>query len=300
VAWLGPPVSAIKNMGDKIQSKVIAEEAGVSIIPGYDGEIESLEHAIKVSNDIGYPVLVKAAAGGGGKGMRTCYNDQEVKEAYPMAKSEALKFFADDRLLVEKYIENPHHIEFQVLCAPPPGLDKPEKPEDLRVVVFPERECSIQRRNQKVVEESPSCLLTQETRLKMVEQVKRLCQKVGYQSAGTVEWLVDEKQNFYFLEMNTRLQVEHPITEAVTGVDLVKGMLWVGAKMGLPPELQIEGDLMPHKGHAIEARIYAEDPLRGYLPSTGPLVPYKEPPSPAKGSSYLRLDSGVIEGHVGT
>ncbi|KAG7354680.1 carboxylase propionyl-CoA carboxylase [Nitzschia inconspicua] len=298
VAWLGPPVSAIRDMGDKIRSKEIAEAAGVSIIPGYDGEIESLEHAIQVSNDIGYPVLVKAAAGGGGKGMRTCYNDQEVKEAYPMAKSEAMKFFADDRLLVEKYIENPHHIEFQVLCSPPPGVTTCEKPEDLQVVVFPERECSIQRRNQKVVEESPSCLLTEETRLKMVEQVKRLCQKVGYQSAGTVEWLVDEKQNFYFLEMNTRLQVEHPITEAVTGVDLVKGMLWVGAKMGLPPELQIEGTLMPYKGHAIEARIYAEDPVRGYLPSTGPLVPYKEPVALGKGESYLRLDSGVIEGHV--
>jgi propionyl-CoA carboxylase alpha chain len=300
VAWLGPPTSAIRDMGDKIRSKEIAEAAGVTIIPGYDGEIESLEHAIEVSNSIGYPVLVKAAAGGGGKGMRTCYNDQEVKEAYPLAKSEAKKFFADDRLLVEKYIENPHHIEFQVLCSPPPGVTTLEKPEDLQVVVFPERECSIQRRNQKVIEESPSCLLTEETRLKMAEQVKQLCQKVGYQSAGTVEWLVDEQQNFYFLEMNTRLQVEHPISEAVTGVDLVKGMLWVGAKMGLPPEFQIEGTLMPHKGHAIEARIYAEDPVRGYLPSTGPLVLYKEPAAPGKGESYLRLDSGVVEGHVGT
>jgi propionyl-CoA carboxylase alpha chain len=287
-------------MGDKIRSKEIAEAAGVSIIPGYDGTIESLEHALQVSNDVGYPVLVKAAAGGGGKGMRTCYNDQEVREAYPMTKSEAKKFFADDRLLVEKYIENPHHIEFQVLCSHPPGVKELARPEDLQVVVFPERECSIQRRNQKVVEESPSCLLTDETRTKMVEQVKRLCQKVGYVSAGTVEWLVDENQNFYFLEMNTRLQVEHPITEAVTGVDLVKGMLWVGAGWGLPPEFQIEGDLMPHKGHAVEARIYAEDPLRGYLPSTGPLVPYKEPVATGKGESYLRLDSGVIEGHVGT
>lgn len=298
VAWLGPGISAIQDMGDKIRSKEIAEQAGVSIIPGYDGVIESLEHALQVSNDIGYPVLVKAAAGGGGKGMRTCYDDQEVREAFVMAKSEAKKFFADDRLLIEKYIENPHHIEFQVLCSPPPG-GKLEKPEDLQVVVFPERECSIQRRNQKIIEESPSCLLTQETRLKMVEQVKMLCQRVGYVSAGTVEWLVDEKQNFYFLEMNTRLQVEHPVTEAVTGVDLVKGMLWVGAGRGFPPELQITGDLMPHKGHAVEARIYAEDPLRGYLPSTGPLVQYKEPETgtPAD-ESYLRMDSGVIEGHV--
>eukprot|EP00339_Tiarina_fusa_P012865 CAMPEP_0117003228 /NCGR_PEP_ID=MMETSP0472-20121206/4616_1 /TAXON_ID=693140 ORGANISM="Tiarina fusus, Strain LIS" /NCGR_SAMPLE_ID=MMETSP0472 /ASSEMBLY_ACC=CAM_ASM_000603 /LENGTH=735 /DNA_ID=CAMNT_0004703803 /DNA_START=155 /DNA_END=2362 /DNA_ORIENTATION=- len=296
VVWLGPPVSAIHDMGDKIRSKEIAEAAGVSIIPGYDGTIESLEHCLEVSNQVGYPVLVKAAAGGGGKGMRTCYNDAEVREAYPMAKSEAKKFFADDRLLVEKFIENPHHIEFQVLCSPPPG-GKLEKPEDLQVVVFHERECSIQRRNQKVVEESPSCLLTQETRLKMVEQVKRLCQKVGYVSAGTVEWLVDEEQNFYFLEMNTRLQVEHPITEAVSGVDLVKGMLWVGAGRGFPPELQIEGDLFPAKGHAIEGRIYAEDPVRGYLPSTGPLVKYKEPAF-SNGESYLRLDSGVVEGHV--
>lgn len=297
VAWLGPGVSAIQDMGDKIRSKEIAEEAGVSIIPGYDGSIDSLEHCLKVSNDIGYPVLVKAAAGGGGKGMRTCYSDQEVKEAYPMAKSEALKFFADDRLLVEKYIENPHHIEFQVICSPPPG-GKLEKPEDLQVVVFPERECSIQRRNQKIIEESPSCLLTEETRLKMVDQVKQLCQKVGYVSAGTVEWLVDENQNFYFLEMNTRLQVEHPVTEAVSGIDLVKGMIWVGAGLGFPPELQIEGNLMPCKGHAIEARIYAEDPLRGYLPSTGPLVQYKEPEATGEGESYLRMDSGVIEGHV--
>ena len=216
VKWLGPPVSAIHDMGDKIQSKVIAEKAGVNIIPGYDGTIDSIDQAIEVSHQLGYPVLVKAAAGGGGKGMRTCYNDKDVKEAYPMAKAEAKKFFSDDRLLIEKYIENPHHIEFQVLCSPPAG-GKLEKPEDLQVVVFPERECSIQRRNQKVIEESPSCLLTDETRLKMAEQVKKLCQTVGYVSAGTVEWLVDEKQNFYFLEMNTRLQVEHPISESVTG-----------------------------------------------------------------------------------
>eukprot|EP00934_Nitzschia_sp_Nitz4_P000296 Nitzschia sp. Nitz4//scaffold13_size275219//210988//213217//NITZ4_000905-RA/size275219-snap-gene-0.60-mRNA-1//-1//CDS//3329536107//296//frame0 len=297
VAWLGPGTFAIQEMGDKIRSKEIAEEAGVSIIPGFEGSIESLEQAIEVANDLGYPVLVKAAAGGGGKGMRTCYNDKEVKEAYPMAKAEAIKFFSDDRLLVEKYIENPHHIEFQVICSPPPG-GKLEKPEDLQVVVFPERECSVQRRNQKVVEESPSVLLTEETRMKMVEQVKQLCQRVGYVSAGTVEWLVDEKQNFYFLEMNTRLQVEHPVTEAITGIDLVKGMLYVGAGLGFPPELQIEGTLMPSKGHAIEARVYAEDPLRGFLPSTGPLTKYKEPEATGKGDCYIRMDSGVCEGHV--
>ena len=225
-------------------------------------------------------------------------NAQDVKDGYSLAKAEAKNFFKDDRLLVEKFIENPHHIEFQVLCSFPPGKTQIDSPEELQVVVFHERECSIQRRNQKIVEESPSCLLTDETRHAMAEQVKKLCQKVGYLSAGTVEFLVDEKQNFYFLEMNTRLQVEHPITEAISGVDLVKGMLWVAAGRGLPEEFQIDGTLMPHSGHAVEARIYAEDPLRGYLPSTGPLVPYAEPPATGAGSSYLRMDSGVVQGHV--
>jgi propionyl-CoA carboxylase alpha chain len=228
-------------------------------------------------------VLLKAAAGGGGKGMRVCYNDQDVKEAWGVATGEAKKFFSDDRLLVEKYIERPHHIEFQVLCAPPPADTDHEL---TQVIVFPERECSIQRRNQKILEESPSVLLHDSTRRAMAQQVTTLCQAVGYQSAGTVEFLVDEEQNFYFLEMNTRLQVEHPVTEAVCGVDLVKGMLWVGAGWGLPEEYKSVVDaaassnggdglmLMPHKGHAMEARIYAEDPLRGFLPSIGPLTPY--------------------------
>ena len=276
-------------MGDKIESKRVAVEAGVSTIPGYDGVIRDLDHAIQVCNDvIGYPVLLKAAAGGGGKGMRTCYNDKELREAWDVAKSEASSFFSDDRLLLEKYIENPHHIEFQVLVS---GQD---------VVVFPERECSIQRRNQKVIEESPSVLLKDETRQAMAEQVQKLCLATGYESAGTVEFLVDENQNFYFLEMNTRLQVEHPITEAITGVDLVKGMLWVGAGWGLPPEFDNrDGLIMPYKGHAVEARLYAEDPLRGFLPSTGPLSPYREPSMEDNTpESYLRLDSGVAEGHV--
>ena len=352
VAWLGPPVSAIRDMGDKLRSKVIAEQAGVNIIPGFEGTIESVDHALEIANQVGYPILLKAAAGGGGKGMRTCYNDQvkyktknvvetkirfclsaevdnvrmlfmshsrfsisfdlvvpsaysffleynqDVRDGYSLAKGEAKNFFKDDRLLVEKYIENPHHIEFQVLCSFPPGKDHIDSPEELQVVVFPERECSIQRRNQKIVEESPSCLLTEETRHAMVEQVKKLCQTVGYLSAGTVEFLVDEEQNFYFLEMNTRLQVEHPITEAISGTDLVKGMLWVGSGRGLPEEFQIDGTLMPHSGHAVEARIYAEDPIRGYLPSTGPLVPYVEPIATGEGSSYLRMDSGVVQGHV--
>jgi propionyl-CoA carboxylase alpha chain len=317
-AWVGPPVSAIQDMGDKIRSKEIAEQAGATIVPGYDGAIESIDHAVQVARDVvGYPVLLKAAAGGGGKGMRTCRTDQQVREAYPMAKAEAKNFFKDDRLLIEKYIDNPHHIEFQVLCGYPASSSstKPNK-EDLQVVVFPERECSIQRRNQKIIEESPSCLLTEETRKKMVEEVKKLCKTVGYVSAGTVEFLVDENQNFYFLEMNTRLQVEHPITEAITGVDLVKGMLWVAAGWGLPPEFQpgLDNYIMPHIGHALEARIYAEDPTRGYLPSTGPLLPYIEPPNSSlkvaadataasiplekRIPSYLRMDSGVTQGHV--
>lgn len=325
VAWLGPPSQAIVDMGCKLRSKEIAKKAGVAIIPGGYDQLESLEEALQVMQhtSLRYPVLLKAAAGGGGKGMRICYNDQELIEAYPRAKNEGLKFFADDRLLLEQYLVNPHHIEFQVLCS---------KTKDNRVdvAIFVERECSIQRRNQKVVEESPSCLLTQDTRSKMMLQTALLCQSVGYEGAGTVEWLVHEidgEQYFYFLEMNTRLQVEHPITEAVSSnVDLVEAMLKVGAKRGLPTEWYEASEIveldssettgggkmlvMPWKGHAIEGRIYAEDPLRGYLPSTGPLVPYKEPTRAVRvddGStgpmeetkSFLRLDSGVVEGHVG-
>lgn len=338
--WLGPPPHAVKEMGDKLRSKEVAVEAGVSVVPGFEGVLESVEQALELANnDIGYPVLLKAAAGGGGKGMRICHHDQDLKEAFPMAKSEGKSFFNDDRLLIEKYIENPHHIEFQVLCCRKP-LDKGERakvrnaeaantlatmtpfpilqdtttgkpnPEDFQVVVFPERECSIQRRNQKVIEEAPSVVLTEETRQQMVAQVKKLCQTVGYESAGTIEFLVEnnpdrkpgEPQNFYFLEMNTRLQVEHPISEAICGVDLVKGMLWVGAGWGLPEEFITEEDMLPYKGHAVEARIYAEDPLRGFLPSTGPLRPYIEPPvGPINltngDAEYIRMDSGVANGH---
>lgn len=315
--FLGPPVEAVHEMGDKLLSKQLARRCGVNIIPGYDDVVLTVEHAVQVCNDVvGYPVLLKAAAGGGGKGMRVCYNDQEIKEAWGVATGEAKKFFSDDRLLVEKFIERPHHIEFQVLCAP--------QGDSTQVVVFPERECSIQRRNQKILEESPSVLLHDSTRHAMAQQVTVLCQAVGYQSAGTVEFLVDEEQNFYFLEMNTRLQVEHPVTEAVCGVDLVKGMLWVGAGWGLPPEYKSVVDaaaaddgliLMPYKGHAMEARIYAEDPLRGFLPSIGPLTPYIEPFTNIKtlaemhdvqenassiNDSYIRVDSGVAEGHAVT
>ncbi|CAB9510377.1 Propionyl-CoA carboxylase, biotin carboxylase and biotin-carboxyl carrier subunit [Seminavis robusta] len=302
VVWLGPPPHAVQEMGDKLRSKEVAVDAGVTVVPGYEGVLESVDQALEVVKDIGYPVLLKAAAGGGGKGMRICHNDQDLKEAYGMAKSEAKSFFSDDRLLIEKYIVNPHHIEFQVLCSRNPTTN------EIDVVVFPERECSIQRRNQKVIEESPSVLLTEESRQKMVAQVRQLCKTVGYESAGTIEFLVEAppggEQSFYFLEMNTRLQVEHPISEAVCGVDLVKGMLWIGAGWGLPEEFHTNEPILPYKGHAIEARIYAEDPLRGFLPSTGPLRPYVEPVDTFKANptapEYTRMDSGVANGHVVT
>lgn len=342
VAWLGPPAQAITDMGCKIRSKEIAKEAGVAIIPGCDdGALDSVEEALEIlkssSNGLKYPVLLKAAAGGGGKGMRVCRNDQELVEGYPLAQSEGLKFFADGRLLLEQYLEDPHHIEFQVICSSKqPSEDGGDPIVD--VAIFAERECSVQRRNQKVVEESPSCLLTEATRREMMEQTALLCQKVGYEGAGTVEWLVvdaddergdEQKQRFCFLEMNTRLQVEHPITEAVShNVDLVEAMLEVGSGRGLPKSWYKTAEvvetanhnggkmlIMPWTGHSIEGRIYAEDPLRGYLPSTGPLVPYKEPLQAFavddgsnfinkivdnETSSYLRLDSGVVEGHVVT
>ena len=296
VVWLGPPPYAVTEMGDKLASKQIAMKANVNVIPGYEDPLENVDQALQVANDIvGYPVLLKAAAGGGGKGMRICHSPQELKESYDLAKAEARKFFKDDRVLLEKYIVQPHHIEFQVLC------DREAK----TVVVFPERECSIQRRNQKIIEETPSTLLTEETRSKMTQQVIRLCQAVGYESAGTVEFLVDEDQNFYFLEMNTRLQVEHPISEAIGHVDLVKGMLYVGANWGLPEEFgnvaqSFDGGYrLAHCGHAVEARIYAEDPLRGFLPSTGPLSTYVEPLLTRNTiDHYIRMDSGVCAGHV--
>jgi propionyl-CoA carboxylase alpha chain len=313
VRWLGPPPHAVKEMGDKLRSKEVALEAGVNIVPGFEGVLESVDQALSVAQDIGYPILLKAAAGGGGKGMRVCKNDKDLKEAYNMTKSEAKSFFSDDRLLIEKFIVNPHHIEFQVICCKKPSAVRADtnNPDDFDVVVFPERECSIQRRNQKVIEESPSVLLTDEMRMKMVEQVKMLCRTVGYESAGTVEFLVEEAspgvpKDFFFLEMNTRLQVEHPVSEAVAGVDLVKGMLWIGAGWGLPEEFKTDEPILPWKGHGIEARIYAEDPLRGYLPSTGALRPYVEPFNDMADKvvtdmpEYCRMDSGVANGHVVT
>jgi len=324
VKFIGPSSHAIESLGDKIQSKLIADEAGVSTIPGYNGEITSPEHAIQIANDIGYPIMIKASSGGGGKGMRICYTDPEVLEGYKLSKAEALSFFGDDRLLVEKYVEDPHHIEIQVLSGMNPITN------ELDILCFVERECSIQRRNQKVIEESPSPHLLPSTRREMIRQVKSLVRNVNYESAGTVEFLVDKHQNFYFLEMNTRLQVEHPVTEMISGdgyhsgnyVDLVHGMLEVASGRGIPQKyLDLvdnseseenikdggEGANVRYTGHAIEARIYAEDPFRGFLPSTGPLVKYVEPPSllDVKSDSsgdedtcHIRVDTGVVPGMV--
>ena len=311
VKFIGPDSNAIISMGDKITSKRIAMEAGVNVIPGYDGIITSKEEAARIANDVGYPVMIKATSGGGGKGMRICYNDEQVKEGFLLSSAEAKSFFNDERLFIEKYIENPHHIEIQLLAGRKMNSDGSEG--ELEILCFPERECSIQRRNQKILEESPSTLLKPETRAEMVRQVKRLARKVDYRSAGTVEWLVDENQNFYFLEMNTRLQVEHPITEAVSNnVDLVYGMIEIAAGNGIPQEYidmlgsseglteeDIEGKSIPFHGHAIEARVYAEDPVRGFLPSTGPLVQYIEPAKEVDGSTCdIRIDSGVTEGSI--
>ena len=266
ITFIGPPASAIVAMGDKIQSKLIAEEAGVSTIPGSGGEVSSASEAAAAARDIGYPVMLKASAGGGGKGMRVARSEAELSEGFELSRQEALRSFGDGRMLVEKFIEEPHHIEIQVLAD---GFGN--------VAAFPERECSVQRRNQKVVEEAPSCLLDPDTRRAMQDQAVALCRSVGYRSAGTVEMLCDAAQNFYFLEMNTRLQVEHPVTEAVTGQDLVEHMIYVAAGRALHPSLTGDGGRVPFEGHAIECRVYAEDPERDFLPSTGALLTYSEP-----------------------
>mmetsp|Transcript_7978 Transcript_7978/g.9325 ORF Transcript_7978/g.9325 Transcript_7978/m.9325 type:complete len:608 (+) Transcript_7978:2-1825(+) len=249
--------------------------------------------------------MIKATAGGGGKGMRICASDEDVMRGYPLSVSEAETFFGDGRVFLEKYIESPHHIEIQILAAVNSSSSGGE--DTLECVCFPERECSIQRRNQKIVEESPSVLLTDETRRDMVRQVTDLVLIVGYTSAGTVEFLVDQNQNFYFLEMNTRLQVEHPVTEMITGVDLVEEMIRIAAGYPISPLLLESArnsptGMVPHEGHAIECRIYAEDPQRNFLPSTGPLLQYREPVSSphelnaSTNCTTIRVDSGVIEG----
>nr|XP_002131318.2 propionyl-CoA carboxylase alpha chain, mitochondrial [Ciona intestinalis] len=278
VAFIGPDTFAIDAMGDKIKSKLIAKEAGVNTIPGYDGVVENVEDAVKIAEEIGYPVMIKASAGGGGKGMRIAWNEKETREGFRFSSQEAAASFGDDRLLIEKFIDTPRHIEMQVLAD---GYGN--------TLWLNERECSIQRRNQKVVEEAPSIYLDPTTREAMGKQAVALAEAVQYKSAGTVEFLVDSKKNFYFLEMNTRLQVEHPVTEYITGVDLVSEMIKVAA--GHP--LSLTQDQIGINGWAMECRVYAEDPYKSFgLPSIGKLTRYVEPTH----LDNVRVDSGITEG----
>ncbi|MBA4766022.1 MAG: acetyl/propionyl/methylcrotonyl-CoA carboxylase subunit alpha [Porphyrobacter sp.] len=300
IAFIGPPVGAIAAMGDKIESKKLAKEAGVNVVPGFVGEIEDTEHAVRISNEIGYPVMMKASAGGGGKGMRLAYNEADVREGFESVKREGLNSFGDDRVFIEKFILNPRHIEIQILGD-----------QHGNILYLNERECSIQRRHQKVVEEAPSPFVTPKMRKAMGEQCVALARAVGYYSAGTVELIVSGAdptgESFYFLEMNTRLQVEHPVTEAITGIDLVEQMIRVAAG----EKLAMTQDDIGIDGWAIENRVYAEDPYRGFLPSSGRLVHYS-PPLPgwqedetvagkarrgvARGTGSVRVDDGVYEG----
>ncbi len=276
IVFIGPPAKAIASMGDKIEAKKLATAAGVATVPGHDGVVESAEEAIKIARQIKYPVMLKAAAGGGGKGMRVATSDAQLKEGFRLASGEAKSAFGDARLFLEKYIEEPRHIEIQVLVDAFGNA----------VHLF-ERECSIQRRHQKVIEEAPSPLLDAKTRAAMGDAAVKLAKAVGYRSAGTVEFIVDARKSFYFLEMNTRLQVEHPVTEMVTGLDLVELMIRVAAGERLP----FAQDDIKLKGAAIEARLYAEDPRRDFLPSPGRLKRYAEP-----AGEGIRVDSGVYEG----
>ena len=300
IAFIGPPVNAIAAMGDKIESKKLAKEAGVNVVPGFVGEIEDTEHAVRISNEIGYPVMMKASAGGGGKGMRLAYSEADVREGFESVKREGLNSFGDDRVFIEKFILNPRHIEIQILGD-----------QHGNILYLNERECSIQRRHQKVVEEAPSPFVTPKMRKAMGEQCVALSRAVGYFSAGTVELIVSGAdptgESFYFLEMNTRLQVEHPVTEAITGIDLVEQMIRVAAG----EKLAFTQDDIGIDGWAIENRVYAEDPYRGFLPSTGRLVHYSPPLAGwsedenvagkarrgvARGAGSVRVDDGVYEG----
>jgi propionyl-CoA carboxylase alpha chain len=281
IVFIGPNVRAIEAMGDKIESKKFAAKAKVSTVPGFLGVIEDEKHAVKIAGEIGYPVMIKASAGGGGKGMRIAANAGEVAEGFARAKSEAKSSFGDDRVFIEKFIENPRHIEIQVLGD-----------QHGNVIHLNERECSIQRRNQKVIEESPSPLLDAKTRAAMGAQAVALAKAVGYDSAGTVEFVAGQDKTFYFLEMNTRLQVEHPVTELVSGIDLVEQMIRVAAG----ERLALKQRDVQAKGWAIESRIYAEDPFRGFLPSVGRLVRYRPPVEGTRDEVTVRVDSGVEEG----
>ena len=276
IVFIGPPAAAIAAMGDKIESKKLAKAAGVSVVPGFVGEIEDTEHAVRIADEIGYPVMMKASAGGGGKGMRLAWSEADVREGFEATKREGLASFGDDRVFIEKFVEQPRHIEIQVLGD-----------SQGNIVYLNERDCSIQRRHQKVVEEAPSPFVTPEMREAMGEQAVALARNVGYFSAGTVEFIAGADRSFYFLEMNTRLQVEHPVTELITGRDLVEDMIRVAAGEPLgftQAEVRLDG-------HAVETRIYAEDPYRGFLPSTGRLTRLQPPEGPG-----VRVDTGVVAG----
>ena len=296
VAFIGPPVGAIEKMGDKITSKKIAQEANVSTVPGHMGLIEDAEEAVKISNEIGYPVMIKASAGGGGKGMRIAWDDDGAREGFQSSKNEAVNSFGDDRIFIEKFVTQPRHIEIQVLCDTHGNG-----------IYLGERECSIQRRQQKVIEEAPSPFIDEVTRKAMGEQSVALAKAVDYASAGTVEFIVDGDRNFYFLEMNTRLQVEHPVTELITGVDLVEQMI----RVAYGEKLAMKQSDVTLTGWAMESRLYAEDPYRGFLPSIGRLTTYRPPTEVAAGplvtngkwqgdadvgTHAVRNDTGVYDG----
>ena len=281
IVFIGPNPKAIAAMGDKIESKKAAAAAKVSTVPGHLGVIADEKEAVKIANDIGYPVMIKASAGGGGKGMRIAWSESEVAEGFARSKSEAKSSFGDDRMFIEKFIVDPRHIEIQLLG------DKHGN-----VIYLGERECSIQRRNQKVIEEAPSPLLDEATRKKMGEQAVALAKAVGYDSAGTVEFVAGQDRSFFFLEMNTRLQVEHPVTELITGIDLVEQMIRVAAG----EKLAIKQDDVKLKGWAVESRVYAEDPYRNFLPSTGRLTRYRPPAERVLNGITVRNDTGVYEG----
>ncbi len=285
IAFIGPPPEAIAAMGDKIESKKLARAAGVNVVPGFLGEIDDTDHAVRIAGEIGYPVMMKASAGGGGKGMRLAWSEQDVRDGFEATKREGLASFGDDRVFIEKFIESPRHIEIQLLGD-----------QHGNIVYLGERECSIQRRHQKVVEEAPSPFVTLAMRRAMGEQAVALARAVGYFSAGTVELIVSGADTsgtgFYFLEMNTRLQVEHPVTEEITGLDLVEQMIRVAA--GEP--LAFTQDEVRLDGWAIETRVYAEDPYRGFLPSIGRLARYTPPEPGADDAVRVRIDDGVVEG----
>jgi propionyl-CoA carboxylase alpha chain len=277
IAFIGPPPAAIAAMGDKIESKKLAKAAGVNVVPGFVGEIEDTGHAVRIASDIGYPVMMKASAGGGGKGMRLAFSEQDVREGFDAVRREAKASFGDDRVFIEKFVVEPRHIEIQLLSDTHGNC-----------IYLGERECSIQRRHQKVIEEAPSPFVTPEMRKAMGEQAVALAKAVGYASAGTVEFIAGADRSFYFLEMNTRLQVEHPVTECITGLDLVEQMIRIAA--GEP--LALSQDDVTLSGWAIESRVYAEDPYRNFLPSIGRLVRYAPPAE----NGGVRVDTGVVEG----